>query len=34
MNVASSSAWERYFWAPYALILAGLCFVAARGGGT
>jgi len=34
MNVASSSAWERYFWAPYALILAGLCFLAARGGGT
>jgi hypothetical protein len=31
MNVASSSAWERYFWGPYALILAGLCFLAARG---
>ena len=29
-NLASSSAWERFFWAPYALILAGLCFVVAR----
>jgi len=34
MNVVSSSAWERYFWGPYALILAGLCFLAARGDGT
>jgi hypothetical protein len=34
MNVASSSVWERYFWAPYALILAGLCFLAARSDGT
>lgn len=34
MNAASASAWERYFWAPYALILAGLCLLAARGGGT
>jgi hypothetical protein len=34
MNVAFSSAWERYFWGPYALILAGLCFAAARGEGT
>jgi uncharacterized membrane protein YphA (DoxX/SURF4 family) len=34
MNVASSSVWERYFWGPYALILAGLCFLAARGDGT
>jgi hypothetical protein len=31
MNVASSSAWERYFWGPYALTLAGLCLLAARG---
>jgi hypothetical protein len=31
MNLASSSGWERFFWAPYALILAGLCAVAARG---
>jgi hypothetical protein len=30
INVASSSVWERYFWGPYALILAGLCFLAAR----
>src|SRR5688572_20547652 len=26
MNVASSSPWERYFWGPYAFVLAGLCF--------
>jgi hypothetical protein len=32
MNVASSSPWERYFWGPYALVLAGLCFLAGRGG--
>lgn len=30
MNVASSSPWERYFWGPYALILASMCFLAAR----
>ena len=30
MNAASPSTWERYFWAPYALILAGLCFLVAR----
>ncbi|MGC4893815.1 hypothetical protein [Micromonospora sp. DT31] len=29
VNVASSSAWERYFWGPYALIVGGLCFLAA-----
>jgi hypothetical protein len=29
MNVASPSGWERYFWAPYTLILAGLCFLVA-----
>jgi len=34
MDAASSIACERYFWAPYALILAGQCFLAARGGGT
>ncbi|WP_328414683.1 hypothetical protein OG470_20850 [Micromonospora sp. NBC_00389] len=34
MNVASSSAWERYFWGPYALILAGLCSLAANSDGT
>lgn len=31
MNLASPSGWERYFWAPYALILAGLCFLVASG---
>ncbi|MFF5179221.1 hypothetical protein ACFY2Q_14475 [Micromonospora sp. NPDC000316] len=31
MNAASSSAWERYLWAPYALIVSGLCFLAAVG---
>lgn len=34
MNVASSSTWERYFWGPYALILAGLCCAVARSDGT
>lgn len=29
MNVASSSPWERYFWAPYAFILAMLTLVVA-----
>ncbi|MEV0728308.1 hypothetical protein [Polymorphospora sp. NPDC050346] len=33
LNAASSSRWERWFWAPYALVLAGLCFVVARAGG-
>ncbi|GAA1564246.1 hypothetical protein GCM10009789_16870 [Kribbella sancticallisti] len=30
LNVASSSAWERFFWAPYVLALAVLCFLTAR----
>lgn len=30
MNVASSSPWERFMWAPITLALAGLCFVVAR----
>lgn len=30
MNLASSSSWERFLWAPVALILAVLCFVVAR----
>jgi hypothetical protein len=30
MNAASASVWERYLWGPYALILAGLCFLVAR----
>jgi hypothetical protein len=32
MNFASTSSWERFLWGPVALILAGLCFVVARGG--
>jgi hypothetical protein len=32
MNLASPSPWERYGWAPTTLILAGLCFLVARGG--
>lgn len=31
MNVVSSSVWERYLWGPYGLVLAGLCFLTARG---
>jgi hypothetical protein len=31
MNIASSSSWERYFWGPYALTVAGLCLLATRG---
>ncbi|MDR7275440.1 hypothetical protein [Catenuloplanes atrovinosus] len=31
MNIASSSPWERYFWGPYALVMAVLCGVVARG---
>ena len=34
MNLASSSPWERYLLAPYALALAGLCFLATRTGAT
>lgn len=30
MNVASSSPWERYMWAPFTLTLALLCLVVAR----
>ncbi|HEX6401319.1 MAG TPA: hypothetical protein VF108_12745 [Actinomycetota bacterium] len=30
MNAASSSRWERYLWAPLALVLAVLCFFIAR----
>ena len=30
MNAASSSSWERFLWAPLALVLAVLCFVLAR----
>ena len=31
MNAASSSPWERYLWAPLALVLAVVCFFLARG---
>ena len=31
MNLASSSPWERFLWAPLALVLAVLCFFVARG---
>lgn len=31
MNAASSSRWERFLWAPVALVLAVLCFFVARG---
>jgi hypothetical protein len=30
MNVASTSPWERFLWAPLALVLAILCLVVAR----
>jgi hypothetical protein len=30
MNVASSSPWERYMWAPFTLTLAVLCLLVAR----
>ncbi len=30
LNAASSSAWERFMWAPFALMLAVLCFFVAR----
>lgn len=29
-NVASSSPWERFLWAPFALIMGILCLVVAR----
>jgi len=32
MNFASHSSWERFFWAPVALILAVLCLVVALSG--
>jgi putative copper export protein len=32
MNLASSSGWERFGWAPFGLILVVLCLVVARGG--
>ena len=32
MNVASSSPWERFGWAPLALLLAGLCLIIAFNG--
>ena len=32
MNLASSSPWERYGWAPYSLALAGLTLVVVRAG--
>lgn len=32
MNFASSSPWERFGWAPLALILAGLCLIVALTG--
>jgi hypothetical protein len=31
MNAASSSSWERFLWAPLALVLAVLCFFVADG---
>ena len=31
VNVASSSPWERFGWAPYAAVLAGLSLVVALG---
>ncbi|GGM67895.1 hypothetical protein ACFFX1_46680 [Dactylosporangium sucinum] len=30
MNLASSSPWERFVWAPWAATLAALCFLLAR----
>ena len=32
LNLASSSGWERFGWAPFGLILVVLCLVVARGG--
>ena len=31
MNLASSSVWERFIWAPVALVLAASSFIVARG---
>lgn len=33
VNFASPSDWERFLWGPFALILAVLCVIVARGGG-
>jgi hypothetical protein len=30
VNFASRSAWERFLWGPFALLLAVLCFLVAR----
>lgn len=32
MNFASPSAWERFLWGPFTLILAVLCLLLARSG--
>jgi hypothetical protein len=32
MNAASSSPWDRYGWAPYALSLMAVCLILARSG--
>jgi hypothetical protein len=32
MNFASPSAWERFMWGPFTLILAVLCLLVARNG--
>lgn len=32
MNFASPSAWERFLWGPFTLILAALCLLVARSG--
>ncbi len=34
LNFASPSSWERFFWGPVALILAGLCLLVARSAAT
>lgn len=34
MNLASSSPWERFGWAPFTVLLAVAAFVAARGRST
>jgi hypothetical protein len=30
MNLASSSGWKRFGWAPFSLVLAALCFAVAK----
>ena len=32
MNFASSSSWERWGWAPFTLVMFGLCLVLAKSG--